>query len=140
MHLLSVTVASIFMALLVKKIIYDIFLAERCEKRKWDFIEKEGYYKFLRKSISYTAYIIFFFLFAYKFAEFSLIWLILAILLAMIVLITTLVVSRKEFRDSPKMAHKPENYIRAVQGRRYFSIISILVLIMWLISWKHLID
>ena len=140
MEILSIAVSSVFIIILVKKIIYNIIFPEYCEKKKWELIEKDGYYKLLQKISASIAFTVFFFLFSYRFAKYSTFWLILAILFAVVLLVTLLMVSRKAYKDSKKMRSMPENNDREIQARRLSSILYITILVMWVLSWKHLLE
>lgn len=137
-RMISILVFAIFVVILLKRIVYNLFFPKYCEERKWSFIAQNGQYKFLQKSALHIAFMILFFLFSFKFAHNSLLWFIMTILFTVILLIGMMIISSKKYKALPEPRFKPENENRAIKGRRILSILDIMILILWVLSWKHL--
>ncbi len=132
-------VVTIFLLLLIKNIVKNIFFTEHQIKRKFEMINKYGLYKYLFIGIPAKIGYILSLIYAYYFAEYSIIWLVLSIIYSFILLTSLFFIPDIKYNIVKEPKIESENLRRGIKSKRIYSIVDLVILSIWLYSWKSLI-
>lgn len=124
----------------VRTIITGLLFPEQAEIKKWEKIASIGNFKYMTKNLPHIFTFLVAIFFGYRFALFPYFWLIYFIFWLFIFLIgyPMSYLSERIYKLEIENEINRERMKRLIFRRKIFAFESFIVLIIWIVSWKHL--